>query len=484
MSTLSGENPPRAVAEGVSCGGIEALSDPATLAAQRSDVIGRLERLPFTRAHAKIAAILSTGLFFDGFDNGALAVTITVIFAEFRIGFFNTGVLLSSGFVGQFIGAWLFGYLSEVHGRKLAFLTSMLLYGALSIASALAWDLDSLVAMRAIQGLGLGGVLAPAVAIFSEFVTASRRGKFAGIYQTTFQWGVLLAPAIGLLFFRGFGQHVGWHALFIFGGIPALVALYGWFALPESPRWLADRGRYGEADAALRRIEAKVKEPLPTVETTTPPPLKSTDLLELFSSTYWRRTLILWTGWACSYFVIYGLGTWLPSIYVRIGGLPVEDALVLSVLVSVVRIITMYSEAFVVDRVGRRPLFLIGYATMALANFGGALAIVLAGYTGWPMLFAVSIAVSIGTSLTNILIVNYTAELYPTRLRSLGISAGNSASRLASIIAPSAVGGLLAAGLGIQSIFVMFGGVALIAALVVPLWGIESKQRVLEELSP
>jgi putative MFS transporter len=100
------------------------------------------------------------------------------------------------------------------------------------------------------------------------------------------------------------------------------------------------------------------------------------------------------------------------------------------------------------------------------------------------MLLAVTTAISVGTSLTNILIVNYTAELYPTRLRSLGISAGNSASRLASIAAPLGVGGLLAANLGIASVFVMFGGVALIAALVVPLWGIESKQRVLEELSP
>jgi MFS transporter, putative metabolite:H+ symporter len=140
-------------------------------------------------------------LFFDGFDNGTLGVTLTVIFAEFHIGFFNTGVLLSSGFVGQFIGAWGFGFVSELYGRKTAFLASMLLYGALSVASAFAWDFESLVAMRAIQGLGLGGVLAPAVAIFSELIRAARRGRFAGIYQTTFQWGVLLAPAFALLFF-------------------------------------------------------------------------------------------------------------------------------------------------------------------------------------------------------------------------------------------------------------------------------------------
>jgi MFS transporter, putative metabolite:H+ symporter len=193
---------------------------------------------------------------------------------------------------------------------------------------------------------------------------------------------------------------------------------------------------------------------------------------------------VLWVGWACTYFVIYGLNTWMPSLYVRIGGLPVSDALALSVFTAVVRVVTMYSEALIVDRVGRLPLFLTGFTTTALANIGGALAIAWLHYTGWPMLLIVSTAISIGTSLTNILIVNYTAELYPTRLRSLGISAASSMSRLASIIAPSAVGALLAADLGVQSIFLLFGGVALVAAVVVPLWGIETRQRVLEEVSP
>jgi MFS transporter, putative metabolite:H+ symporter len=481
MSVVSSENPPAGLAGAET--GLKAMAS-ASLAEQRSDIIGRIERLPFSRALAKIATILASGLFFDGFDTGTLAVTITVIFAEFHIGFLNTGVLLSAGFVGQFVGAWVFGFLSEIFGRKPAFLASMLLFGALSIGSAFAWDFESLVTMRAIQGLGLGGVLAPAVAIFSELVRANRRGKFAGIYQTTFQWGVLLAPAIGLLFFQSFGDHIGWRALFLFGGIPVLVAIYGWFALPESPRWLSDHGRYAEADAVLRDIETHSRSLLPPPTHVQAPELKKTNLAELFSPTYVRRTFVLWVGWACTYFVIYGLNTWMPSLYVRIGGLPVSDALALSIFTAVVRVVTMYSEALIVDRVGRLPLFLTGFTTTALANIGGALAIVWLHYTGWPMLLVVSTAISIGTSLTNILIVNYTAELYPTRLRSLGISAASSMSRLASIIAPSAVGALLAAGLGVESIFMLFGCVALVAAVVVPLWGIETRQRVLEEVSP
>jgi putative MFS transporter len=464
--------------------GADAAASAPALADKRAEIVGRLERLPFSRAHLKLGTIAASGLFFDGFDGGLLAVTITVIFAEFHIGMFNTGVLLSSTFAGQFVGSWVFGFLSEIYGRKIAFLSSMLLYGALSIASALAWDFQSLVIIRTIQGLGLGGVLAPAVALFSEFMRADRRGTFAGIFQTTFQWGVLLAPAAGILFFQIFGKQIGWHAVFLFGGIPALIAIYGWFALPESPRWLADHGRVDEAEAVLRKLEAQAKHPLGPVERVPVAAPKRTNLVELFSPLYLRRTLVLWVGWACTYFVVFGLSMWLPSLYVRVGGLPVNDALLLTVLGSVVRLTTMYSQALLVDRFGRKALFLAGFVIQALANFAGALILLWVHDTTWQALFIVSTTVTIGTSLTNTLIVNYTAELYPTRLRSLGISAGNSASRIASVIAPSAVGALLSAQLGVQSIFVMFGCVSLVAAVVLPLWGIETKQRVLEEISP
>jgi MFS transporter, putative metabolite:H+ symporter len=83
-----------------------------------------------------------------------------------------------------------------------------------------------------------------------------------------------------------------------------------------------------------------------------------------------------------------------------------------------------------------------------------------------------------------VLAVNYTAELYPTRMRGLGVSSASSMNRLASIAAPAVVGALLAANLGIESVFAMFGVVGIVGAIVIAAMGLETKQRRLEELSP
>jgi putative MFS transporter len=466
-------------------GGLSINPARATVADQRSDIIARLERVPFSRFHMHVASILAVGTFFDAFDAICVGVALTVIFTSLHIGFMNAGLLISSGFVGQFIGAWLFGFLSERYGRKIAFVSALLFFGVLSVAIAFAWNLESLIVLRVIQGIGLGGEVPVAAALFNELLRAEKRGRITAIYQSIFQWGAMLTPIIGIVFFQLFGQDVGWRMMFLFGGVPLLVAIYAWFALPESPRWLVDHGRYDEADGILRKIEAQPRRQMLEAPQPKPQPeLKKTRIAELFSGIYLRRTVMLWVLWASCYFVAYGISIWLPTLYVSIGGLPVNYALALSIMTWTVNLATMYVMAFLLDIVGRKPILVVGLATIAFGGFFGAAAVTWFHATGWGILFAVNIFLSIGTALTTALAVNYTAELYPTRMRGLGVSTGSSMSRLASIFAPALVGALLAAQLGIQSVFAMFGIVGLIGMIVVATMGIETKQRSLEELSP
>jgi MFS transporter, putative metabolite:H+ symporter len=452
---------------------------------RRSDIVARIERLPFSRFHLHVASILAVGTFFDAFDSIAMGVALAVIFTRLHIGFVNAGLLLSSGFVGQFFGAWIFGVLSERYGRKAAFVSALLLFGILSMAIALANSLDSLVTIRVAQGLGLGGEVPVAAALFNEFLRAEKRGQIATIYQTMFQWGAMLTPVIGIACFSLFGPDLGWRVMFLFGGIPILTALYAIVALPESPRWLADHGRYDEANAIVRRIEAQPwREPLGAPRPQPQPVARRTRIAELFSGIYRQRTIMLWLVWALCFFVAYGFSIWLPTLYVNIGGLPVNWALALSIMTWAVNIITMYCMALALDRIGRVPFLFAGFAIIAFGGFFGAAAVQWLHASGWGILFAVNIFLSVGTSFTTVLVVNYTAELYPTRMRGLGVSSGSSMNRLASIAAPVAVGALLGAKLGIGSVFTMFGVVGVLGAIVVALMGIETKQRSLEELSP
>jgi putative MFS transporter len=465
--------------------GLRVVASVATLSEQRSDIIARLERLPFSRLHLRVAAILSVGTFFDAFDAICIATALTVIFTTLHIGFFDAGLVFSSAYVGQFVGAWGFGLLSERYGRKNTFVAALFLFGVLSIVTAFAWDLQSLVVIRVVQGLGLGGEIPVAAVLINEMLRSKKRGRVSVIYQTIFQWGAMLTPVIGLIFFNLFGQALGWRLMFAFGGIPALVAIYAWFKLPESPRWLADRGHYDEADKVVRQMENQEwPNALETPERTAPPPLEHLRFGELFGGIYLRRTVGVWIAWLCAYFVAYGFSLWLPTLYVKVGGLPVNDALALSIVPWIVQMSLMYLSALLIDRIGRKPIFVFGFVAIALAGFGGAFVVHHWHTTGWQVLFSIGLMLGIGTSLSTTMLFTYTAELYPTRMRGLGVAAGSSMLRLSAVIAPSAVGAMLAAGLGIESVFAMFGIAGLIGA--VDLWaiGIETKQQRLESLSP
>ena len=141
----------------------------------------------------------------------------------------------------------------------------------------------------------------------------------------------------------------------------------------NSARWLADKGRYDEAETLVARIEAEPRKgalPPLVVEPHAAP--QKTRLAELFAGIYRRRTILLWTQWAATFFVAYGYCIWLPTLYVRIGGLPVNDALLLTLVTWSATLTTMYTEAWLLEKIGRKPLFIFGFAMIALGGGCGA----------------------------------------------------------------------------------------------------------------
>jgi len=164
----------------------------------------------------------------------------------------------------------------------------------------------------------------------------------------------------------------------------------------------------------------------------------------------------------------------------------VNNALALSIVPWIVNMSLMYLSALLVDRIGRKPIFVFGFLSVIVAGFGGAFVVDYWHTTVWQVLFAVGLLLGMGTALCTTILFTYTSELYPTRMRGLGVAAGSSMLRLAAAIAPAAVGALLGSGsgFGIDSVFVMFGVAGLIGAAVLALFGIETKQQNLETLAP
>ncbi|MCU1615059.1 MAG: hypothetical protein JWO98_2599 [Frankiales bacterium] len=224
--------------------------------AEGAALLGRLERLPLTRFHLRIASILGLATFFDAFDTVVISVALTAILGSFGASVETAGLLIAAGSLGQIVGATGLGYASERFGRRIAFIASSLLFGLLSLGAAFAWSIPSLLVLRLIQGLGLGAEVPVAAAMFNEFARARSRGRIALAYGSLFVWGGLAASLTAGVLLAVFPPQDAWRYLFAIGTVPALAALWACLRLPESPRHLVRHGDLATARAVVEQMEA------------------------------------------------------------------------------------------------------------------------------------------------------------------------------------------------------------------------------------
>ena len=441
-------------------------------------IVARIERLPTSWWQVKARIIVGTATFFDAFDALAIASVLPVVAPLWKLTQPQTGFLISAGFLGQLVGALLFGWLAEHHGRMTAMIWSIALFSMMSLVCAFAFDYWSLLVLRAIQGIGLGGEVPVAAVFISELAKAKSRGRFVLLYELVFPIGLVAASLVGLWVV----PRLGWQYMFAIGALPGLLALLLRRLLPESPRWLAVRGRHSEAEAAMAYIESETLkatgEPLPPVKPVVSTLEKPASLADLFGPLYMRRTLVVWVMWFCAYCVNYGLAIWLPTVYRTVFKLPLEQSLKYGLITQAVGLLGTLICALVIDHVGRRLWFAWSFAAAAVAL--AALAVYRAP-TAEQVLTCMTIAYFFISSV-NIGVYLYTPELYPTRVRALAVGAATAWLRFASIIGPTVVGTMIASGL--PAVFLTFAAVAGIAAAITGLFAVETKGHVLEEASP
>jgi MFS transporter, putative metabolite:H+ symporter len=450
-----------------------------TAGAYAGEVAARIERLPVTswQVHARI--IVGTATFFDAFDALSIAYILPVIAPLWNLAPQQVGFLISAGFAGQLVGALFFGWVAERYGRMTSLVFSIATFAILSFACAFAWDYWSLLILRTLQGVGLGGEVPVAATYIGELSKARARGRFVLLFELVFPAGILAASVLGLWLV----PHLGWQSMFLVGAIPSVLVLFLQRLLPESPRWLAARGRDAEAEAALRRIEEGTARafgaPLPLPEfrvTATPKPPSWSDV---FGPVYLRRTLVVWVIWFATYFVNYGLGTWLPTLYRTVFHLSLETALSLQLYTNMITICASFACAMLIDWTGRRLWFTCAF----LGSSASLLALWYIGAFSPERVWWFGTLSAMCVATMSLAVYLYTPELYPTRSRALAVGTATAWLRLASIIGPNVVA-FMVAGPGLNSLFLVFGLVALTAAIIVGLFAIETKGRVLEEISP
>ena len=442
-------------------------------------IAARLERLPYSGWHITITAVLGVAIFFDSFDSLAIAYVLPVLVREWHIPPAHIGLLISSANFGQAVGALTFGWIAERIGRVSAARIAIGIFAVMSFACAATHSYDQLIVCRFIQGIGLGGEIPVASTYISEILRADRRGGRFLTYQIIFPVGLLMSGVAGASVVPRFG----WQWMFILGAIPGIVALVMQRFCPESPRWLASRGRLEEANSIVTEIESVVSHhgarPLPPVPELGVQPLgRTTRWQELFESYYRSRTLLVWVIWASCYIIAYGLQGWIPTLYREVYHLPLQQALNYAIFSPAGSLIGSLICAFLIDTTGRRYWFTAAFFLTAAGLIW--LGTVGAG-TAFGMLLGFMFC-SAWLGSMNMTIFLYTAEIYPTRMRALGVSWGSFWLRAAATVGPLIVGFVLPR-YGIKGVFLTFSVFAVIGCIAATFM-IETRRRVLEEVSP
>ncbi|WP_284746778.1 MFS transporter [Amycolatopsis sp. RTGN1] len=443
-------------------------------------LVARLERLPITRRLLLIRIIIGSATFFDAYTVLVIAFAMPQLVTEWNLSPAQVGAILSAGYVGQLIGAVTFGWIAEKFGRMNTLLITIVLFVSMDVACLFAWSGTSILIFRFLQGIGTGGEVPVASAYINEFIGARKRGRFFLLYEVIFPVGLMFAGIAGYFLVPVYG----WRALFVVGLIPAVLTIPLRLLMPESPRWLAAKGRIDKADKVVSLLEREaVKQGHvladPVARPVDPQVKTRSDWRELFQGIYRKRTLMIWVLWATVYLVNNGLVTWLPTLYKQFFHLPLQTSLAYGWVTSGVGVLASLACALLIDKVGRKRwyswAFLIAIVPLVALTVAGATSAI-------QVLIMATLAYAILQTISFSLYL-YSAELYPTRLRAIGTGFGSAWLRAGSSIGPLLVGWIVA-DLGIRYVFSAFAAVALIGGVVTILFAIETRNRVLEELSP
>lgn len=405
----------------------------------------------------------------DAMDVGLISFILAALAQQWDLTKAEGGWIASVGFIGMALGASLGGLLADRFGRRQVFALTLLVYGLATGASALAGGIVVLLVLRFFVGLGLGAELPVASTYVSEFAPARIRGRLIVVLEAFWAVGWTAAALIG--YFVVPLSNDGWRWAFALGAVPAVYALVVRWGLPESPRWLASRGRLAEAERVVLNFEsdadvvsraAKFNEPNSQAVTVT----VSSRVCTLWSAEFRVRTVSIWLVWFCVNFAYYGAFIWIPSILVD-AGYDLVRSFGFTLVITLAQLPGYAVAAWLIEVWGRRAtlsVFLVGSAVSAVffGNADGEAAIIVSGMAlsffnlgAWGALYAV------------------TPEIYPTSLRATGAGWAAGVGRIASIVAPLLVPVLLVAG-GAPLLFAVFAAFFIVAAAAA--WGLVDRR--------
>ncbi|WP_244816947.1 MFS transporter [Caballeronia sp. Lep1P3] len=451
-------------------------------------ISARLDRLPATRTVWKLVVLLSLGFFFELYDllySGYVAPGLVKsgILTPATHGFFGmTGVasFIASLFAGLFIGTVACGSLADRFGRRAIFTYSLLWYTVANVVMAFQDTATGLNFWRFVAGVGIGVELVTIGTYISELAPKHIRGRAFACEQAV---GFAAVPVVAFLAYllvprAPFGFD-GWRWVVLIGAHGALFVWWIRRSLPESPRWLAQKGRLAEADRVMTALETAVEreygKPLPAPETVVETAAARGAFADMWRPPYGKRAAMMIVFNVFQTVGFYGFANWVPTLLVK-QGITVTSSLMYSSIIAIAAPIGPIIGLAIADRIERKTAIVV----MAAANI--VCGLLFSQSSDAAFLIAMGVGLTLSANIMSYSFHAYQAELFPTGIRARAVGFVYSWSRFSAIFTSFIIAGVLK-GFGTTGVFVFIAGAMLVVMAAIGLMGPKTRDMALEQIS-
>lgn len=432
-----------------------------------SGTVHSIDNAPLTRFHKKLTLYSSGGPFIDGFAIAIIGFTYTSMGTSFELTNGDKGLVAAAVLIGIFVGGGLFGWVTDKVGRHVMYILDLLALALFSALCFFATEVWHLVALRFLIGMAIGADYPIATALLAEYLPAKYRGRMLGATFVVWALGATAAPVVAILCTAAAGDNA-WRWMLASPAVFALVTLLLRLGTPESPRWLVNRGRVAEADAAIKKVfgpdygVANIGESEPEHKAT---------LTTVFRKPYLTRTLFVGLFWMCQVIPLLSIYSFSFDILADVGITGNGAEVFLASLFVAGGIPGLY----LVERIGRKALLVGSFAGIAL--IWGIAGLV----PGLPVMvvFAAICAFALLSGGSNFLEVVYPNELFPTEVRATAVGIGTAVSRIGAAVAVYLMP--FALDHGINWVLLVGAAVSAVGLIVTLAWGVETAGRSLGE---